>query len=76
MTEIRYNSEELAAFSLADKLADGNKISNDEIVKILLAVTHQSYQARKHLDKAIWGLIEKSKAKRENIKKIIEMEKQ
>lgn len=74
MTDVRYSSAELAAFSIADKLSDGIAVSNEEVLKALLAVAHSSYEARKHLDRAVWGLIEKSKAKREEIKKIIEME--
>lgn len=75
MTDIRYSDNELQAFSIADKLSDDIYVSKEEILKILLAVTHDSYRARKHLDRAMCGLIERSKGKRENIKKIIEMER-
>lgn len=74
MTDVRYSDAEHTAFNIADKLSDGVQVPTEEVLKALLAVTHSSYQARKHLDRAMWGLIEKSKAKRENIKKIIEME--
>ena len=74
MTDIRYSSAEQEAFTIADKLSDGIEVPIEVVLKVLLAVTHDSYQARKHLNRAMWGLIEKNKAKRENIKKIIEME--
>lgn len=75
MTEIRYSDEELFAFSVADKYADDMDVSKEDILKAILGVAHSSYRARKHLDMAMWGLIEKSKAKRENIREIIKMER-
>jgi hypothetical protein len=74
MTDIRYSSEELTAFTIADKLSDGIEVPVSEVLKALLAVTHSAYQARKHLDRAMWGLKEKNKTKRENIFEIIRME--
>lgn len=76
MSNIRYSSNELAAFAAADKLSDGEPITNADVLKILLAITHDCYQARKHLDRAYHGLTEKSKAKRENIAEIIRMERE
>jgi hypothetical protein len=75
MTDIRYSSDELDAFKMADRLSDGVHVEPKDVLKVLLAVTHSSYQARKHLDKAMWGLVEKSKAKREDIRKIIASER-
>lgn len=74
MTDIRYSDVEHTAFNIADKLSDGEIVPINEVLKALLAVAHSSYQARKHLNKAMWGLTEKNKYKREEIKKIIEME--
>ncbi len=74
MTDIRYSDAELFAFSVADKYADDMPVSKEDILKAILGVAYSSYQARKHLDRAMWGLVEKSKAKRESIKKLIEME--
>ena len=74
MTDIRYSDAELFAFSIADKYSDDMPVSKEDILKAILGVAHSSYQARKQLDRAMWGLIEKNKAKRENIKRIIEME--
>lgn len=76
MTDIRYSDAEHTAFNIADKLSDGEIVPMSEVLKVLLAVTHSSYQARKHLDKAMWGLLEKNKIKRENINKIIKMERE
>jgi hypothetical protein len=74
MTDIRYSSEELTAFTIADKLSDGIEVPVSEVLKALLEVTHSSYQSRRWLERARWGLVEKNKIKRENIKKLIEME--
>lgn len=73
MTTLPYSSEEHEAFNIADELGDDIPVDREKIRKLLNALAFESHRARVHLDKALWGLNEKSKAKRESIAAIIKM---
>lgn len=76
MSRIPYSSEEHAAFNLSDQLEeDSFVIDRAELRKLLGALACESHRARTHLDRAMWSLTEKNKAKRENVFAIIKAER-
>jgi hypothetical protein len=76
VSSIPYSSEEHAAFNLSDQLEeDCYVVDRAELRKLLGALAYESHRARNHLDRAMWSLVEKSKAKRENVFNIIKGER-
>ncbi len=75
MTRANNSSDELAAFSAADRLADGLDVPRDELRRLLGALAGESERTREHLDRALLALGESSKRKRENVREIIRMER-
>lgn len=70
-----YSADELAAFSAADQLSDGNDVPRDELKRLLGALAFEGERARHHLEQALSALDESNKHKRQNIKAIIRMER-
>jgi hypothetical protein len=75
MSRLPYSSDELAAFSAADRLADDMEVSKDDVRKLLNALAGESYRTREHLDRALHALAEKNSRKREQVRDLINAER-
>jgi len=71
MGRAHYSDDELAAFSAADKLGDGIAIPAEELRQLLNALASTGNRTREHLDRALQGLGESNKRKRENLRDVL-----
>lgn len=74
MTRAHYSDSELAAFSAADKLADGLEVPAEELRHLLNKLACDGERMRRQLDRALDALVESNKRKRESVRDIIRME--
>jgi hypothetical protein len=59
-----YSDDELAAFSLADKIGDNVPVPMEEVRRLLNTLASEGESTRERFGRAVQGLTESSKAKR------------